>query len=100
MVIILQLQVFLSKKGFLGEQILRPLESGFERLHSRISVRTPFFFLAILFVLFDLELVLFFPGIVLFLINVGSFNFWLLINFTIVFTLVIEWSFCGLKWQI
>jgi len=99
-VILLQVQVFLSKKSLLREQILSPLESGFERLYSSTSVRTPFFFLAILFVLFDLELILFFPGIIIFLVSLGSFNIWLLINFTIFFTLVIEWSFCGLKWQI
>jgi len=60
LVIILIVQVFLSDKIFVKTETLSPLESGFESLFSRISIRAPFFFLAILFVLFDLEIVLFF----------------------------------------
>jgi len=70
--IVLLVQVFLSLKRFSKRERLTPLESGFERLDSSISVRAPFFFLAILFVLFDLELILFFPGIVCSYINITS----------------------------
>jgi len=62
-------QIFLSRKTFIKRESLSPLESGFESLESRNYIRAPFFFLAILFVLFDLELILFFPGIVSFFTN-------------------------------
>jgi len=61
---VLIIQVFLSRKVLLKKDSLSPLESGFESLKSSIFIRTPFFFLAVLFVLFDLELILFFPGVV------------------------------------
>jgi len=93
-------QVFLSRKVASKEERLSPLESGFERIISLMSVRAPFFFLAVLFVLFDLELILFFPGVVSISEEVVIIFVWISINFIITFTLVLEWSFCGLKWQI
>jgi len=98
--IVLLVQIFLSLKRGTKRERLTPLESGFERLNSRISVRAPFFFLAILFVLFDLELILFFPGVVLFFVRNSSVLLWVIVNFVVVFTLVTEWSLCGLKWQV
>lgn len=64
LIILLMVQVFLSRKVASKEERLSPLESGFESIISLMSVRAPFFFLAVLFVLFDLELILFFPGVV------------------------------------
>lgn len=76
------------------------LEAGFESLKPSLTLRAPFFFLAVLFVLFDLELVLVFPGIVL---DVKSYYFlevWGISFRVILLTLVLEWSWFGLKWQI
>jgi len=42
---------------------LTSLESGFERLKQRLALRTSFFMLAVLFVIFDMELVLLMPGV-------------------------------------
>lgn len=98
--IILIIQVLLSRKTIIKRERLTPLESGFESLKSSIFIRAPFFFMAILFVLFDMELILFFPGVMYSFINKFSLLLWLVINFVVVFTLMIEWSLCGLKWQI
>jgi len=56
-------QFILSKK--MRDTFIRAgrIESGFEALKIKISTGTPFLFLAILFVLFDLELVILIPGI-------------------------------------
>jgi len=97
---ILIIQVFLSDKSSIKRERLTPLESGFESLKSLISVRAPFFFLAILFVLFDLEIILFFPGVIFNYRNILSMLLWMIINFIVLITLMFEWAICGLKWQI
>jgi NADH:ubiquinone oxidoreductase subunit 3 (subunit A) len=56
-------QLILSEKGNKERLMLFPLESGFESLKPSLTLSSPFFFLAILFVLFDLELILLFPFI-------------------------------------
>jgi len=56
-------QILLWGKTFLKRERLSPLESGFESLFSSLSLGAPFFFLAVLFVLFDLEVVFFFLGV-------------------------------------
>jgi len=99
-VLILIIQVILARKSSFKAERVTPLESGFESLSSRISLRAPFFFLAILFVLFDLELVLFFPGVISLFRDYSCRILWILVNFVVIVTLIIEWSFCGLKWQI
>jgi NADH:ubiquinone oxidoreductase subunit 3 (subunit A) len=42
---------------------LGPLESGFEGLIKSTLLSSPYFLLAVLFVLFDIELILLVPGI-------------------------------------
>jgi NADH:ubiquinone oxidoreductase subunit 3 (subunit A) len=79
---------------------LGPLESGFESLKIRLYIRSPFFFLAILFVLFDLELVLLFPRIFVFSKVVFSSVIWTVTLILILVTLTLEWVWSGLKWQI
>jgi len=56
-------QFFLGAKSKFNEVRLSPLESGFEAVKPGVILGAPFFFLAVLFVLFDLELVLLFPGV-------------------------------------
>jgi len=79
---------------------LNSLESGFERLKAGNLIRAPFFFLAILFVLFDLELILLLPGVVSTLGRITQIALWSYTIILILVTLFIEWSWCGLKWQI
>lgn len=61
LVILFLAQLILSEKGCKERLTLCPLESGFESLKPSLTLSSPFFFLAILFVLFDLELILLFP---------------------------------------
>lgn len=57
------IQIFFSSYSLIREPQLTVLESGFERLKSRVLLRSSFFIIVALFVLFDLELILLFPGI-------------------------------------
>lgn len=61
--VLLAVQVTFTRKTVYLDTQLGVLESGFESLKRRLFVRSPYFFLAVLFVLFDLELVLLLPGI-------------------------------------
>lgn len=56
-------QFFLSCNSLTSEPQLTVLESGFESLKSRVLLRSSFFIMVALFVLFDLELILLFPAI-------------------------------------
>jgi len=67
-------QIFLTSIFYINDGQLVSIEAGFEKLKQRVSIRSSFFILSVLFVLFDIELVLFFPGILfhkeyLFIIN-------------------------------
>lgn len=98
--LLLILQLLLSNKFWVNQISLIPLESGFEALKPRLTLRSPYFFLAILFVLFDLELVLLFPWVV-FNSNVSLYFISWGITIRLVFmTLALEWAWYGLKWQI
>jgi len=62
-VILLGLLQFWTVKRMTRDPQLTSLESGFERLKQRLALRTSFFILAVLFVIFDMELVLLMPGV-------------------------------------
>lgn len=77
------LGIFFSKKKFLERDFRSPFECGFSTLNESqrvFSVR--FFVIALVFLVFDIELILIFPYL---LINIFEFNsifiFILLINF-------------------
>jgi len=60
------IQLILREPLVVRSPQLAVLESGFEALKSGASLRSSFFVLVALFVLFDIELVLFFPGVIFF----------------------------------
>jgi len=93
-------QLTLGYKTTRSFSVLTPIESGFESLKSSIVISTPFFFLATLFVLFDLELILVFPGIIAVTKEITFILLWGFTLILILVTLVLEWAFCGLKWQV
>jgi len=66
------------------------LESGFERMKGKIVVSSPFFILAVLFVLFDLELLLLFPGVVSTSFFLKRSSSWLILTGVIITTVVLE----------
>jgi len=77
----------------LEDNQLTSLESGFERSLSSDFLRSPFYFLAILFVLFDIELILLFPSILFTSITrINTLNTLSVLVLVILLTLLLEWS--------
>ena len=90
--------LFFSSDFFKDSQ-LTVLEAGYEGLQLGLPMRSSFFSLVALFVLFDLELVFLFPGILFGLFS-DAIIIWILVVFVVIITLVLEWVWYGLKWQI
>lgn len=96
----LGIQMLLSNRSFVRDPQLTSLESGFENLKSNITIRSSFFILAVLYVLFDIELVLLFPIIFIHFVQgiiLTKYIFYLIALVSL--TLLLEWWWCGLKWQ-
>nr|YP_009346453.1 NADH dehydrogenase subunit 3 [Xiphinema rivesi]AOT84262.1 NADH dehydrogenase subunit 3 [Xiphinema rivesi] len=89
------LQFILSEHTLFSQDMLSPLESGFESLKTSSLFGSYFFLMAVLFVLFDMELILILPGVLSF-----SFvdSFWVLLFAFMLITLLLEWILSGLKW--
>lgn len=60
---LLALFQFIFSSNFFMDSQLTVLEAGYEGLQAGVLIRSSFFSLVALFVLFDLELVLLFPGV-------------------------------------
>lgn len=90
----------ISKKWDLGREFLSPFECGFITLkENRLPFSIRFFVLAIIFLIFDLELIILFPG--LFTLNffsiLGFSRFLFFLNF-LTAGLLLEWNLSILEW--
>jgi len=95
------IQFFLSSYSLMRDPQLTVLESGFESLKSRVLLRSSFFIMVALFVLFDLELILLFPGILHHLfMGQNWIIIWIFVLIVVIITLFLEWVWFGLKWQV
>jgi NADH:ubiquinone oxidoreductase subunit 3 (subunit A) len=56
-------QLILSENYFTQDTQLTTVESGFEKMNYVEFMRSPFFFIAVLYVLFDIELILLLPSV-------------------------------------
>jgi len=93
-------QIFLGEVDIILDSQLSSIESGFEKVWHSLFISSPFFFLAALFVLFDLELILLIPLLLGLRISIDYVFNLSLILFVITITLIIEWAVAGLKWQV
>lgn len=95
------LRFFLGKRSFIDLEKNSPFECGFDpNLSARLPFSMRFFLLAVLFLIFDVEIVLLLP-----LPLVISFSFWEISVFlTLVFVLILlfglfhEWKEGSLNW--
>ena len=80
---------------------LSPYECGFEAFEdARMKFDVRYYLVAILFILFDLEIAFLFPwGVVL--REIGWFGFWSMLVFLaiLVFGFIYEWNKVALEWE-
>nr|BCV68716.1 NADH dehydrogenase subunit 3 [Sinanodonta tumens] len=102
-VVLLVIGLFLGMSFYGGREKLSPFECGFDPLgSSRVPFSLRFFLLAVIFVIFDVEIVLLFPAVMI----VGTSWMWisgymaLLIFLTLLFVgLIHEWREGSLEWE-
>jgi NADH:ubiquinone oxidoreductase subunit 3 (subunit A) len=87
------IQTLLSNVSLLRDPQITSLESGFENLSHAIIISSSFFILAVLFVLFDIELIILIPGILSFCdFSRKMFILFLCILIVVFLTLIVEWA--------
>lgn len=80
---------------------LSPYECGFEPFEdARIPFDVRFYLVAILFIIFDLEVAFLFPWAIS-LGNIGLFGFWSMVVFLLILTVgfIYEWKKGALEWE-
>ena len=93
----------LSKKNIFIIEKIRPFECGFSpKFNARLPFTLRFFLISIIFIIFDVELVLIFP----FLIKIFSMDIFYILLLVSVFLLILilglfhEWNQGSLDWVI
>ena len=99
--LVIVLASFLAARQRPDSQKLSPYECGFDPFddaRSRFDVR--FYLVAILFIIFDLEVAFLFPWAVA-LGSIGLFGFWSMVVFLAVLTVgfIYEWKKGALEWE-
>ena len=93
---------FLLGKGEKSDAKLSPYECGFEEFeNARIPFDVRYYLVAILFIIFDLEIAFLFPWVIA-LNKIGVFGFWVMILFLFILILgfVYEWKRGALDWTV
>jgi NADH-quinone oxidoreductase subunit A len=98
--------VLLGVRWFLGprrpdSEKLSPYECGFEAFEdARMKFDVRYYLVAILFILFDLEIAFLFPWAVT-LNDIGAFGFWSMMVFLAILVIgfVYEWKKGALEWE-
>nr|UFZ12975.1 NADH dehydrogenase subunit 3 [Protohermes dichrous] len=99
--IIMMLATILSKKSFTDREKASPFECGFDPISSsRMPFSLRFFLIAVIFLIFDVEIALLFPLILI--MNFSSIMMWFYVSSTFLLILLIglyhEWNQGALNW--
>nr|YP_010933562.1 NADH dehydrogenase subunit 3 [Aegialites californicus]WKT09005.1 NADH dehydrogenase subunit 3 [Aegialites californicus] len=90
-----------SKKTFFDREKCSPFECGFDpKSSARLPFSMHFFLIAMIFLIFDVEITLIFPFIVI-LKSSNILNYWILLTFFIIILLIglyHEWNQGALNW--
>ena len=92
---------FLSAPSNPDPEKLSAYECGFEAFDdSRMEFDVRFYLVAILFIIFDLEIAFLFPWAIS-LSNIGLFGFWSMMIFLFILTIgfIYEWKKGALEWE-
>nr|UFZ12845.1 NADH dehydrogenase subunit 3 [Chloronia mexicana] len=100
-IIIMMLASILSKKSFIDREKASPFECGFDPINSsRIPFSLRFFLIAVIFLIFDVEIALLFPLILIF--NYSNIFMWTITSTIFLMILLLglyhEWNQGALNW--
>nr|YP_010147616.1 NADH dehydrogenase subunit 3 [Epiphragma mediale]QQV67802.1 NADH dehydrogenase subunit 3 [Epiphragma mediale] len=101
-IIIMMLATILSKKSILDREKSSPFECGFDpKSSSRLPFSLRFFLITIIFLIFDVEIALIFPMIVI--MNYSNIMIWSMTSIFFILILLIglfhEWNQGALQWN-
>nr|UFZ13313.1 NADH dehydrogenase subunit 3 [Protohermes gutianensis] len=99
--IIMMLATILSKKSFTDREKASPFECGFDPISSsRLPFSLRFFLIAVIFLIFDVEIALLFPLILI--MNFSSIFMWFSVSSIFILILLMglyhEWNQGALNW--
>nr|YP_010170661.1 NADH dehydrogenase subunit 3 [Allantus togatus]QRZ60643.1 NADH dehydrogenase subunit 3 [Allantus togatus] len=99
--IIMILASMISKKTLYDREKNSPFECGFDpKGKSRIPFSIQFFLIAVIFLIFDVEIALMFPLILI--LSISNFMYWSMLTTYFIIILLIglyyEWKFGALTW--
>jgi len=83
-------QLYIEEKQFLQDRLLLRIEAGFEKQIFKRHISSPYFLIVILYVLFDVELVVLFPILLKSINTTSSFVGVNILLFVVIVTLVAE----------
>nr|YP_010350312.1 NADH dehydrogenase subunit 3 [Ixodes australiensis]UOK09741.1 NADH dehydrogenase subunit 3 [Ixodes australiensis] len=99
-IIIMTISLMISKKKFMDKEKLSPFECGFDPLSiSRMSFSLKFFMIAIIFLIFDIEIIIILPYPMILNKNLSLFISLTLIMIIIMMGLLYEWKKGMLEWM-
>nr|YP_010350325.1 NADH dehydrogenase subunit 3 [Ixodes barkeri]UOK09754.1 NADH dehydrogenase subunit 3 [Ixodes barkeri]UOL50397.1 NADH dehydrogenase subunit 3 [Ixodes barkeri] len=97
--LIMMTSLIISKNKFMDKEKLSPFECGFDPMSmSRMSFSLKFFMIAIIFLIFDIEIILILPYPMISNKNFSMFVSLILIMLIIMFGLMYEWKKGMLEW--
>nr|YP_009487738.1 NADH dehydrogenase subunit 3 [Anopheles gilesi]AWB98556.1 NADH dehydrogenase subunit 3 [Anopheles gilesi] len=101
-IIVMLLATFLSKKTLMDREKCSPFECGFDPMNSsRLPFSLRFFLIAIIFLIFDVEIALLLPMILI--IKSSNLITWSITSLFFIFILLIglyhEWNQGALEWN-
>nr|UAJ48135.1 NADH dehydrogenase subunit 3 [Cybister japonicus] len=100
-IIMMGLASILSKKTFMDREKNSPFECGFDPLNSsRLPFSLQFFLIGVIFLIFDVEIALLFPMIMIIKISnlISTFNLTLFFIIILLIGLYHEWNQGALNW--
>nr|AFU55319.1 NADH dehydrogenase subunit 3 [Haemaphysalis humerosa] len=97
--LILILFKFIQMKNLKNKEKLSPFECGFDPFsYSRVPFSLKFFYIGIIFLIFDVEIVIILPFPMVFSYNYFMFMSFMIVNFIIFISLVFEWKLGMIDW--